>query len=193
MKKFKIILFFILAVIFVVIPLPASDVIVRVHFWEGDVTNGSLYYSTTDLFGFNGEQCIHSEFNEETGDLTFKLEGDLEDDLSGLRLDVPYSETLLGIDSITISSAGIIQKRIDPCEFLAEENRLVVNDIEAISLIESREKVYIATSGADPYIVLSEEIVEQVRDGYSHYVLTRIGICIFAFGVWFVAKKKFFV
>ena len=198
MKKLKIIMIFVLVILFVFLPLPASDVLVKVHFAMDDETanitgtSGSIYYSTIDLFGFNGEQCVHSVMDEEKQMLTFRLDKELEKTLQGLRIDLPAVQGLVCVDNITVSSGGIVCKQFNPCELFSESNRLVTNDIDSISLIKSRKKAYMAVSGTDPYIVLSGDVVAKVRDCYSHYTLTRIFICVFLLGVWWMDKKKVF-
>ena len=196
MEKAKKIVILFIAIILILIPMPAADVLVKVHFVisedEANIIGekGDLYYSTSDMFGFSAEQCVRAEVDEKSKQLTFRLDKNIENQLKGLRLDLPGVEGLVCIDNITISSAGIVQKQFNPCEFLSDDNRIFVNNIETISLVESRKRAYIDVNGVDPYIVLSEGIVEEVNDCYSHFVLTRIGICIFVLGAWFLAKNK---
>jgi len=190
MKIVKNILIILAAILFILIPLPKSDLLLRVHFAEVEGDTCELFYSTGSPNSFNSEQCIQSYIDYERMQVTFRLDSALADQISGLRLDFPGSGTVMCISNITASSAGIIQKQFNPCNFFEDENLLLKNDIPEISLVKPRNRAYLATGTADPFVILSEGLVAQIVDGYSSFRLTRIGICVFAFGVYFLAKKK---
>jgi len=192
MKKVKMIILLVVAIGFVLMPVNASDIYIRIHFMEAQGSDMALYYSTIENGGFNQTDCVASEIDYEKMEVSFRLDGELEGQLNGFRLDLPAGENLIGIKNITVSSAGIVQKQFDPCDFFAVENRVAENGIAGISLIKPKNMTYIATEGADPYIVLAQKPVAQIADGYSHFRLTRLFMCVFAFAVYFFAKRDYF-
>lgn len=193
MKKIKIVVIFIATIAFIMIPLPAADIHLRFHFKDTIEGTYALYYSTTSS-GFSQEQCIVSDISETTngGYVSFCLNGNLEEQLTGIRLDFPAGEQLICISEIALSSAGIVQKQFNPCKFFSDENLANQNDISAVSTATAQDKVYIATIGKDPYMILSSDLTEEIRDGYSHLRLTRLGICLFATACYFMYKKNLF-
>lgn len=192
MKKVKIVIPLIIAIAFVLMPVKASDIYIRIHFMEAQGSDMALYYSTLENGGFNQTDCIPAQIDYEKMQISFRLDGELEGQLNGFRLDFPAGDNLIGIKNITVSSAGIVQKQFDPCDFFAVENRAAESDIAGISLIKPKNMTYIATGGADPYIVFTQEPVAQITEGYSHFRLTRLFICVFAFAVYFFAKRNYF-
>lgn len=191
MKKLKMFIIFLAAVAFVLIPLPAADVYVRIQFSEVQGENCALYYATAVSPGFSQDKCIISDIDYDKKQVTFRLDSSLEGQLTGLRLDFPVTDALIGVEKVTISSAGIIQKQYNPCDFFAEENIAHVNQAE-YSLVIPKNRFYVAPKGEDPYMILSETPVRLVNQGYSHFTLSRIGMCLFAAGCYFFAKKKVF-
>ena len=96
------------------------------------------------------------------------------------------------VSNITVSSAGIVQKQFIPSNFFAGDNVIHKNDISDISLATAQNRAYVATSGEDPYVVLSENLTHQITDGYSTYRLTRLAICLFLGGCYLMYRKKLF-
>ncbi len=191
-KKFKILLIVLGVILLVMLPVPAADVYVRIHFQEIAGNACALYYTTKSEPGFTQDNCILSEIDAEKNQVTFLLDGMLADQLTGFRLDFPNNEDLICISSVTVSSAGVVQKQYDPCDFFAEENIVVKNGIEAISLVKIRNRAYIKTNANDPFVILSDALVSQINDSYSHYRLSRLLVCVFAVGCYFMAKTKVF-
>lgn len=192
MKKAKFIIIFLIAIAFVLVPFPASDLYIRVHFNEVVGNRCSLYYTTASVPVYTDEQCVTSTIDYESKMVTFRLDGSLEKELTGLRLDFPTDGGLICINNITVSSAGIIQKQFNPCKFFAPENIAHKNDIPEISLATARNWTYMALGTTDPYLVLSPELTVQIINGYSHLRLTRLGICLFAAACLFFSKRKLF-
>ena len=195
--KIIIILF---TIVFILFPIPNSDLIIRVHFMNADTTKSdeitsgtcALYYAIDDPYAFSPEQVIISEIDVSTKQVSFKLDGSLSNKLSGIRLDFPNADNLICVSNVTISSAGIIQKQFNPCIFFASENILDSNDIDDISLATSLNRAYIKTKSVDPYLILSDSLVSQISAGYSSYRLTRLAICIFIYLTCYLAKKNIF-
>ena len=194
------IIFVLSAIIFILFPYPNADLYLRIHFLNPDVASNdkipsgtcALYYTSDIPNAFSQEHVIQSEIDTELNCVTFILDSSLANKLNGLRIDFPSSGNLLCINNVTLSSAGIIQKQFNPCHFFAKENLIQKNDIPAMSLATARNHVYVQTGILDPYVILSDSLVSQINKGYSSYRLTRLGICIFIFAVYFMAKKNIF-
>ena len=188
-KNFVIIL---IAVTFVLIPLPKADLYFRIHFMDVAGTTCNLYYATETSNAFCAEQMISADIDYELGQVTFKLDSSLAEELTGLRFDFPNAEHLVCINNITLSSAGVVQKQFNPCDFFAYENLSQTNDIRDMSLVTAKNRAYFLTGSTDPFVVLSDDLVAQIVKGCSSYTLTRLGICIFLAAVYFMAKKNIF-
>jgi len=163
--------------IFVSLPLPASNMIIRVHYSGIVDSNYAIYYSDNEN-SFQSDKYIMGEINNKKNYISFRLPDSVKN-LTELRMDFPDTDELLCIHKITISSAGIIQKQYDPNIFFAPENIISTNHIDAISLVSFQDKTYLATDGYDPYIVFSSNLVQDINSGFSQYRLTRIFICLF--------------
>ena len=190
MKKIKKLLFFFIILAFIVIPPPPADMIIRLQLTEMVGNDYSLYYSNTDSI-FSPSKCIVGEVDYERNQVIFRLDSSLEG-LTALRLDFPHTDTLISLEKITLSSAGIIQKQFNPSIFFKSENILEMNDLETISLATAQDKAYIATNDWDPYVVLSNQIVQQINSGFSHWQLSRLGICIFIAACIYFYKKNYY-
>lgn len=189
MKKLKILILFLAVAAFILIPLPAADVYVRLHFSEAGGDNCSLYYTTGDFPNFSQDKCIISDIDYEKNEVTFRLDSSLEGKITGFRLDFPNTQSLIGIENITVSSAGIVQKQYNPCDFFEEKNVIYVNQAE-YSLVRPHNRTYIAPNGDDTYFIFSDTLACELNNSYSHFRLTRLGICFFAAGCYFFTKRK---
>ena len=150
-----------------------------------------MYYATDMNNVFCQEQYINAVVDKENMQVTFRLDKSLCGHLTGMRFDFTAMEDLVGIKSVTLSSAGVVQEEYNPAQFFAPANIAVVNGVE-ISLIETRNQAYIATEGNDPFVVMSSEIVSEIDGGFSHYRMTRVWICVFvAVGIWLWRKNIF--
>lgn len=178
-----------IAVLFIMIPVPSANLYLRVHFDEIAWDKCALYYSTTSSNSFTQEQCIISEVDFDKKQVTFCLDGTLSNQLTGLRLDFSNNEDLICIKSVTVSSAGIIQKEFDPITFFGEENVSHTNAAE-ITLVKPTERAYILTEANDPFIILSESLVAEIADCFSSFRLSRLAICLFVAGCYIMYKRK---
>lgn len=189
MKIIKRVAIFLCVVAFLLFPLPAADVNVRLHFSEAVEDSCYLYYAT-ETGVFSQEQCIAGKMEADSRQVTFRLDKSLEKRLTGVRLDFPAGNNLIGIEKVTLSSAGIIQKQYNPSIFFQDSNLTAKNHIPDISLATAQDRAYLLTDGEDPYLILSEGIVAEVKESFSHFFLTRIGICLFIAACFFMNKKK---
>lgn len=186
------VLILILMFVFIMLPLPASDLRIRIHFDTIEGNNLVLYYSTDSTNDFSDAQSISQGIEQDTKQVTFTLPSSLENHITGLRLDFPDEEQLLCVRSITVSSAGTVKRQYNPCNFFSASNILYSNGINAVSLATAQKRTYVLTSSDDPYMILSPDLCRQITDCYSHFRLTRLGICIFILGCCFFAHKKVF-
>ena len=190
MKKIKKLLFFFIILAFIIIPLPPADMTIRLHLTKMVGNDYSLYYSNTDSI-FTPSKCVVGEIDYERNQVVFRLDSSLEG-LTALRLDFPHTDTLISMEKITVSSAGIIQKQFNPSLFFESDNLTETNDLETISLATAQDKAYIATNDWDPYVVLSSQMVEQINSGFSHWQLSRLAICLFIAACIYFYKKNYF-
>lgn len=181
----------IIVLIFIFLPLPASDLILRIYFDEIEGDSCALYYTTDTQGAFCEEQCAHAQIDYEKKMVAFRLDGSLAGHLTGLRLDFPQTEQLLCIKSVTASSAGVIQKEYNPCSFFAESNIAFSNDI-SVTLVNLRNRAYLSTGSNDPYICLSATPTEQLQGCFSYLRLSRFFLCLFVAGSILFARKKLF-
>lgn len=192
MKIAKFFLIMLIAVAFVLVPLPKADLYFRIHFMDVEGTSCNLYYTTRTSNAFSAEQMLSADIDYELGQVTFHLDSALAEELTGLRFDFPNAEHLVCVNNVTLSSAGVIQKQFNPCDFFAYENLTQTNDIQDMSLVRTNNRAYFLTGSTDPFVVLSNDLVAQIVDGYSSYRLTRLGICLFIAAVYFMWKKNIF-
>lgn len=190
MKKIKKLLFFFIILAIIIIPLPAGDMTIRLQLTEMVGNDYALHYSNTDSF-FTPSKSIAGEIDYEKNQVIFHLDNSLEG-LTALRLDFPHTDTLISVEKITVSSAGIIQKQFNPSLFFAPGNLIETHDLEAISQATAQDKAYLATSDWDPYVVLSEKLVKQIDSGFSHFHLSRLAICLFIAACTYFTKKDYF-
>lgn len=191
MKIIKIAIIIFVSAAFLLIPLPAADVRVRLHF--SDTVEGSyaLYYAT-DSAGFSQDTCIMATNDEQPKRVTFRLDNSLEGQITRLRVDFPAGNNLWCIDKVTLSSAGFVQKQYDPNVFFSELNAPVRNDITTISYATAQDKAYVLTDGEDPFLLLSEGLVADINDSFSHLHFTRLGILLFVVACYFMYRKNLF-
>ena len=181
-KKWPVILIVAACMIaFIALPMRASSLTIRITLdpnFPIDANTFYLYYAV-DGSGFTEEQVIPATYSEEKGILSFALDSSLAGHLTGLRLDFPNQEQVVGLRDVTVSSAGIVKQRYNPYFLLAPENLKAQNGLYALDRVESRAKAYVGTTPEDPYLVLSDAISLQIARSFSHYRLTRLLLCLF--------------
>ncbi len=173
-------------IVFVLIPFPASDLQLQIHFEEIRGYECQLYYATNDSWDYAAENCITASIDHAF--VEFPLSCDLQDEIIGLRLDFPHIDQTIGIKDITLSSAGNIQKIYNPCDFFEGSNIEYSSGITEMSAVPSAERFYIATTDEDPHIVLSRELIDDLFRYQSNYRGTRVMICLFVTGCYLFAK-----
>lgn len=181
---------FLLMAAFVLIPVPASNLYIRIYFDEIQGDNCALYYALDGMNTFSQEQCINSAIDHEKKMVEFVLEPSLEGRITGLRLDFPDTSQLVCVKTITVSNAGVIKREYDPCDFFGGENIPYSNSIDAMSLVDVRARAYFQTLSGDPYLILSGGLCRQIMDCFSHFRLTRLAICVFLAASFILAKMK---
>lgn len=195
-KKLIYIIPLILIIVFVLIPNRRTDLYIRIYFDENDSpVQGdycTLYYSTHAQNEFSPEQSLLCSINHDNSQVEFCLSALLENEITGLRLDFPHMEQLLCIKSITVSNAGVVKRQFNPCDFFSPDNIRYTNDISATSLVGVKERAYFATLPDNPYVVLSDKLCAQITSCYSHFILTKLTVCLFLLGCFYFAKKKVF-
>lgn len=181
-------------ILFIILPFPASDLCLRLTLDEeypASTDTFYLYYEI-DSQGFQGNQMLTATVDAERGIVSFCLDSSLQGHLTGLRIDFPNTEQVVGIKDVTVSSAGVVKHRYHPCFFLAPENLKAQNGISSISLVSARAKAYVGTTPEDPYLILSDPLTLQIAGMFSHYLLTRILICLFLVACYASYRKNLF-
>lgn len=177
-------------IVFILIPLPASDLYIRIYFDEITGPDCNLYYAT-DSNGFSADQYLTAPVDYDTKSVTFRLDGSLEGHLDNLRVDFSAAEALICVKTITVSSAGVIQDEYNPCDFFAPHNAIICNDT-SLNLVNPTNRTYISTGAGDPYIVFSDGLTDRIENCYSHFHLTRILLCLLAAGGYLLTKANIF-
>ena len=193
-KKWLLILILLGTIIFLLIPLPASDLILRITLAESypiEPHNFFLYYSM-DGQAWSDEQKILGSLDEDRGIVSFQVDSSLEGHLTGLRIDFPDQQQVVGVKNITVSSAGFPKKQYNPCVFFDVANRKAQNGLYAVDLVPTRARAYIGTTQEDPYVVLSDVLTQQIAGLFSHYRMTRFFICLFVSTCCLSYQKKLF-
>ena len=195
-KKWPLVLILLGTIIFLLIPLPASSLILRIT-WENpsliELHDVFLYYAM-DVDGqvWSEDQKIIGSLDEERGIVSFRVDSSLKGRLTGLRIDFPDQQQILGVKNITVSSAGFPKKQYNPCVFFEQSNQKAQNGLYAVDRVLSRACVYIGTTPDDPYIVFSDALTQQIAGLFSHYRITRLFICLFALACYLSYQKKLF-
>ena len=193
-KKWPLLLILLGSIIFLLIPLPASDLILRITLEESfsiEPHDFFLYYAM-DGQTWSEEHKILGSLDEERNIVSFQVDSSLEEHLTGLRIDFPNQQQLVGVENITVSSAGFPKKQYNPCVFFDVANQKAQNGLYAIDLVPTRARAYIGTTPEDPYIILSDTLTGQITGLFSHYRMTRFFICLFASACCLSYQKKLF-
>ncbi|MCQ2519475.1 MAG: hypothetical protein MJ107_02970 [Lachnospiraceae bacterium] len=193
MKKYAIsILISVLALLFIFFPVNPSGVVLRINYEEIAPGTCMLFYTTTDSEGYNNDQCIQSYMEEADSEAVFYIKSSLKGKITGLRLDFPHAAQVVKIKSVSLCSAGWIQKEINPCHFFKENELLFTNDIAKIENFDKKKVTHITTTLVDPYIGLSENDIRLVESNFSQRRFTRFLIAFIVVGSIFLAKRKMF-
>lgn len=168
----------ILMLAFVLMPLPASGLTIRVYFDEFTGNSLEMYYTTDENPVMGPNQRYTATVDAQSNLAVIKLPPELADHVTQIRFDFPETEQVLSITDISVSSAGVIQHHYDPYDFFSENNILSKNSIPKIDLVESRQTAYIQTSDRDPYLVISSELLCDMLHYRSSYRKTRLVACI---------------
>lgn len=184
--------FILITAVFVLMPFPASDLYFRIYFDEVKGNTCTLYYSTDSAEGFSSDRQVSSDIDYSDMHVAFRLDASLAGHITGLRLDFPNTEQVINIKNVTVSSAGIVKRQYDPCNFFQDENIAQSNDIDSVTLVPSRDHAYVATLAEDPFLVFSSGLCRQITDCYSRFRLTRLLVCLFPAACYLVAKSKIF-
>lgn len=180
-----------IAVIFIFFPRPASALYLRITFEQFEGDGCSLYYTTDTDGNFSQDKCIISEIDPDTMQVSFRLDGMFDGHLTGLRLDFPHTEQLAEIKTVTVSSAGVIQREYNPCSFFAPENIQASHNAD-VTLVHPKNRVYVSAGADDPYLILSHGLTSQITACYSHQTLTRLLLCIFIACSFYLSRRKIF-
>lgn len=190
MKSKKYIFLFLVILVIMIVPQHVSDVYIRLHFSEIAGDNLQLFYATDTMNSFGPEQCITSIVDKEKMQVTFRLDGELHKHITGLRIDYPLEE-VLKVESVTVSSAGVVKKQYDPIDFYAPENIAATNDMEVI-LIKPARVTALSTGVQDPFLVLGEAITEDINHSFSKFWVTKMILCCMILVGFVVSQKRIF-
>ena len=179
----------IIAVLFIFWPISPAPLHIRIYFEDIAGDECSLYYTTDTADGYSEDRHIISPI-EDGKQVDFRLDGSLAGHIKGLRIDWPDMEQLLCVKSVTVSSAGVVQKEFDPCDFFSDI--AYKNGIAGQDMVRIRDRAYIATSAEDPHMIFGEATVDQIQKHYSRYRLTRLAVVIFFLGCRYFGRRKLF-
>lgn len=182
----------VLMLLFIVLPLPASGLCIRLHFSEITNPAGFLYYTTRENPNISEDQKITGVYNEDRKEVSFWIDGIHAGELSALRLDFANDSQLIGIDGVSFSSAGVIKKQYNPVKMFGDRGVVQKNDIEALDLLTASKQVYILTAENDPYLLFSPDVLNAVNGSFSRYRLSRFLICLFLGIMYILYQCKLF-
>lgn len=168
----------ILMLVFILMPIPASGLTIRLYFDKFQGDSLVMYYTTDENPHMGMEQIIAGTIDAGNKLAVIKLSPELADHIDLIRFDFPEIEQTLSVRNISVSSAGVIQHHYSPCDFFSETNVTGVNDIPQISLIEGKKTAYIQTNKSDPYILFDRGLVRDMLQYRSAYRRTRLAACI---------------
>lgn len=168
----------ILMLAFILLPIPASGLTIRLYFDKFQGDSLVMYYTTDENPHMGMEQIIAATVDAGNKLAVIRLSPELADHIDRIRLDFPETEQTLSIRNISVSSAGVIQHNYSPCEFFSETNIADRNDIPQISLIEWEKTAYIRTNESDPYVLFNSGLVRDMLQYRSAYRRTRLAACI---------------
>ncbi len=180
----------ILLIAFCVIPFHSSNCILRLHYSDIDETEPFvLFYATNEDNELGGDKTIEAFVNPELHTIEFVIPDELHNDITMLRLDFPPTDQTIAFDSAFVIAASVTRKTYLAERFFAPECIMGTNGIDAIQSPQSEVDTYIVTSGGDPYIVLSDEIVKTVNKSFSSYFFTKLILSLFIGGVIFLYDR----
>lgn len=182
----------ILLLLFIAVPLPASGVKLRMTFTEPLEDPVKLYYATNDNPTFSEEQSLVAEYNEAQKRATFSLDSNLVKSINCLRFDLPEKELVISIKDVSVSSAGLIKRHFNPCDFFADDNIDFENDFIERSTSPALGMASFHTGEKDPYVVFSNPLLNQILKQKSRYYGTRILIVLFLLGCHAFHKNHLF-
>lgn len=175
-------------IIFIKVPTP--DITVRLFFEEESLHGQQydLYYAENVQNDFREGSMIHGDVDPDSRIVSFRLSGDHESSLSGIRLDLPPDNTEeLVVREVSVSSGGITRKFFSGREFFSPERIIVTNDLICTPIISGTASIM--PTGPDPYIAFSPDVVSEIRAMYSHFLLTRIALIAFIALSYLIASK----
>lgn len=168
----------ILMLVFVFMSFPASGLTIRLYFDDFEGSQVIMYYTTDENPDILPEQILTATFDTETRIAVIKLSPELADHIVQIRLDFPEMEQVFSIKNVSVSSAGVIKHNYSPCDFFSTTNIVYQNDIPQINLLERKQIAYVKTNESDPYILFTNELVNDMLRYRSSFRLTRLSICI---------------
>ncbi|MCR4792002.1 MAG: hypothetical protein K5871_04590 [Lachnospiraceae bacterium] len=181
----------IICILILVIPLPAGALYLRFHIKDAGAGDYKLYYTTDGSQAFCEEQCIEGSLNSSGDEVTFRIDGTLEEKITGMRFDLPPTDQMVVLDSVSASSAGMVKDRWSVTDIFAPENLSMTNSAE-VQVVPSRELAYISTSADDPYVIFAPNIVGELTGLFSHKFITKIVIVLLIVAGMIFAKLNLF-
>lgn len=182
----------VLSALFVLVPVSASDLIIRIYFDDIEGEDCVLYYATDIENVFTQEKSIVSAIDYKQKMVEFRLDGTCDGHLTMLRLDFPQqAEQLICIKNITVSSGGVIRKEYSPCVFFEDRNIDLLQETE-VTRVYPQKRTYLEIGPEDPYVVLSGQMTQEIQSHFSHRGFSRLCLCLFIGGCYFISRKKIF-
>ncbi|MCD7863177.1 MAG: hypothetical protein LUG61_06620 [Lachnospiraceae bacterium] len=190
-KKMLYIPALILIAAYVFFPRPASDLVIRLTFEEVSGDSCELFYMVDSDVNFSSDQKVSAQIDYDSMQAEFWLDGSVAGHLTGIRIDLPHETQVAVVKTITVSSAGVIQKEFDPRDFFADSNISGTNNLEII-VVSTLHKTYLSAQSDDPYLIISDELVSQVDACYSDQRAFRLLVCVFLAGFVILSRRKIF-
>ncbi|MCR5033376.1 MAG: hypothetical protein K6A92_11025 [Lachnospiraceae bacterium] len=181
----------IIAIVFILMPFPASGLTIGLNGTSFSEGTYELYYRLDEDDVFSADKCIKASITH-PGHVVFKIPSDVAEHITGIRMDLPMEEHVYEIRTVEVGSAGVIKRNVNPVAFFDKEHIEAVNAIGDITPVPDRRMVYLSAYSDDPYVVLSDEAVAELKGFISHFRASRLLILLLtALGI-LSYKKRFF-
>ncbi len=174
----------IIALIFVVFPVKASNMRIKINFGiEAEdkiyTDNFNLYYAI-DGGDFSEEYKIKGTLDDEKNEITFKIDPSLEKKITQFMLAFPEEDKILKLQSVAVSSGGLIKKNYTADYFFNNSNVPYTHGIGSINPVSTRGIAYIKTTTDAPYVLISEDLSTEIGRSFSNYHISRIVLVLLA-------------
>ncbi|MCR4896637.1 MAG: hypothetical protein K5891_07690 [Lachnospiraceae bacterium] len=178
-------------IVFVAIPLPPSDLLLRITYEDPGTGAMQLYYGTDANPGLSDAQSVTGVISPEEQCITFRLDRSLAGHLTALRFDFPHTDQMIVLKDVALSSGGTVQKSYLSCDFFSETRCTELRNVHIDRVPAQSETVFVTTAD-DPYFFFSQEALQELQGCYSSRRGTRLFVALLVLAGILLARRKVF-